>query len=310
MALRHARILGLTHRPANGGIRMSTQQPSFRLQSGHRRSALVIALVVASLMMSATSVVGQSQSPGNGDPAGADATTAIPIPLTSLGDVTSLEATATLSATGSMKGEEMAGDLTAQLVADEQGQFRIDLTGDLLGPIATQVGGKLVKLFRPKRVSVYVVEDGNYVVVSGLTDLCIRTEDTAATEALSQLSPRALMTILTDSDVANGSLVGAESLDGVAVDHYVIDGPTFLAAAQASSDPTVQTFGQALRGASDADIYIDTETGYPVRYEGAFSGAYEPVGLDGDFNVRLDVTKIGTDSTVTLPTACAKPISM
>ena len=148
------------------------------------------------------------------------------------------------------------------------------------------------------------------MVVSGLTDLCIRTEDTAATEALSQLSPRALMTILTDSDVANGSLVGAESLDGVAVDHYVIDGPTFLAAAQASSDPTVQTFGQALRGASDADIYIDTETGYPVRYEGAFSGAYEPVGLDGDFNVRLDVTKIGTDSTVTLPTACAKPISM
>jgi hypothetical protein len=118
------------------------------------------------------------------------------------------------------------------------------------------------------------------------------------------------MTILTDSDVANGSPAGAESLDGVSVDHYVIDGDAFLAAAQGSSEPAVQAFGRSLRSASDADIYIDTRTGYPVRYEGAFSGAYEPTGLDGDFSVRIDVTKVGTDSTVTLPQACDLPISM
>lgn len=273
-------------------------QPAKPRREGRRiRHGLGIAVVVAALMTSASLAVAQSPAP-------------LPIPLTSLGDLTSLEATATLSAEGSIDGEEMAGDLTLQLVADEQQQYRIDITGDLLGPVAAQVGGKLVKLFRPKQVSVYVVEDGNYVVVSGLTDLCVRTEDTAATEALSQLSPRSLMAILTDSDVANGSLVGAESLDGVAVDHYAIDGPTFLAAAQASSDPTVRTFGEALRGAGDADIYIDAETGYPLRYEGAFSGAYEPVGLDGDFSVRLDLTSVDTDSTVALPKACATPISM
>ena len=287
---------------------MSAQQPALRRQGGHSWRALAIAVVVASLMTSGASAVGQSQTPGGEDPPGGS--TSVPIPLTSLGELTSLEATVTLSATGSLEGEEMAGDLTVQFVGDEQQQYRIDITGDLLGPIATQVGGRLVKLFRPKQVSVYVVEEGNYVVVSGLTDMCIRTEDTATTEALSQLSPRALMTILTDSDVASGSLVGADSLDGVAVDHYIIDGPTFLAAAQASSDPTVQAFGQALRGAGDADIYIDTDTGYPVRYEGAFSGAYEPVGLDGDFSVRIDLTSVGTDSIVSLPKACATPISM
>jgi hypothetical protein len=273
------------------------QQPAQRPQGGGFRRALGIAVVVAALMTGAPMAVAKSEAP-------------LPIPLTSLGDLTSLEATATLSASGSFKGEEMAGDLTVQLVADEQGQYRIDITGDLLRPIAAQVGGKLVKLFRPKQVSVYVVEEGNYVVVSGLTDLCVKTEDTTTTEALSQLSPKTLMTILTDSDVANGSLVGAESLDGIAVDHYVIDGSTFMAAARTSSDPTVQAFGQALRSAGDADIYIDTETSYPVRYEGAFSGAYEPVGLDGDFSVRLDLTKVGTDSIVTLPKACATPISM
>jgi hypothetical protein len=234
----------------------------------------------------------------------------MPIPLTSLGDLTSLEATATLSAAGSLEGRDMAGDLTVELVADEQQRYRIDITGDLLGPIAAQVGGSLVGLFRPKRVSVYVVEDGNYVVVSGLTDVCIKAEDTATTEALSQLNPRTLMTILTDADVANGSLLGAETLDGVPVDHYVIDGATFLAAAQESGEPAVQAFGRSLQEASDADIYVDAETGYPVRYEGAFSGAYEPVGLEGDFSVRLDLTKVGTDASVTLPKACALPISM
>jgi hypothetical protein len=292
---------------------MSTQQPPPRPHGRRGQRRLALAVAVAWLMTSAPSALAQSQAPTNGDLAEAAPTgisTAIPLPLTSLGDLTSLEATVTLSAEGTLQGDEMAGDLTVQLVADEQQQYRIDITGDLLGPIAAQVGGKLVKLFRPKQVSVYVVEDGHYVVVSGLTDLCIRTEDTATTEAISQLSPRTLMTILTDSDVANGSLLGTESLDGVEVDHYVIDGPTFLASAQASSDPTVRAFGQALRGVSDADIYIDTDTGYPVRYQGAFSGAYEPVGLDGDFSVNIDLTRVGTDSTVTLPKACATPISM
>jgi hypothetical protein len=292
---------------------MLVQRSALRTGDRRVRLSLVTGVVFAWLMTSAVGVLGQSETPGSEVPTGAEPsgmTAVAPIPLTSLGELTSLEATATLSAAGSMRGEEMAGDLTVQLVGDEQGQYRVDITGDLLGPVAAQVGGKLVKLFRPKQVSVYVVEEGNYVVVSGLTDLCVKTEDTATTEALSQLSPRTLMTILTDGDVANGALVGAESLDGVPVDHYVIDGPTFLAAAQASSDPTVQTFGQALRSAGDADIYIDTETGYPVRYEGAFSGAYEPVGLEGDFSVRIDLTRIGTDSTVSLPKACATPISM
>jgi hypothetical protein len=292
---------------------MLVQQPALGPRDGRVRPFLVTGIAITCLMTSAVGALGQSEAPGSGVPTGADSsgmTAVAPIPLTSLGDLTSLEATATLSAAGSMRGEEMAGDLTVQLVGDEQGQYRVDITGDLLGPVAAQVGGKLVKLFRPRQVSAYIVEEGSYVVVSGLTDLCVKTEDTATTEALSQLSPRTLMTILTDGDVANGALVGGESLDGVPVDHYVIDGPTFLAAAQASSDPTVQTFGQALRSAGDADIYIDTQTGYPVRYEGAFSGSYEPVGLEGDFSVRIDLTRIGTDSTVSLPKACATPISM
>jgi hypothetical protein len=195
-----------------------------------------------------------------------------------------------------------------QFLGDERQQYRIDITGDLLAPIVAQVGGKLARFFRPKQVSVYVVEMGDYLVVSGLTEMCIKSEDTTATDALSQLSPRNLMAILTDSDVANGVLVGAESLDGRPVDHYLIDGQSFLAAAQASSHPTVQTFGRALRDASDADLYIDTESGYPVRYQGAFSGNH-PIGLDGDFSVHLDLTKLGTDRTVILPKACTKPIA-
>jgi hypothetical protein len=291
---------------------MSAQGSTPRAPRGGRgQRPHVIAVVAAWLMTRAANKLGQSRARKDEEPkvvSPETVSTVVPIPLTGLGDMTSLEASASLSATGSLKGKEMSGDLLVQFLGDDRQQYRIDITGDLLGPIAAQVGGKITRFFRPKQVSVYVVEDGNYIVASGLTDVCIKTEDTAATDALSQLSPRTLMAILTDSDVAQGSLVGAESLDGTPIDHYVIDGPTFLAAAKASSHPTVQTFGRALRDARDADLYIHSETGYPVRYEGAFSG-HHPIGLDGEFSVRLDLTKVGTDGTVTLPKACAKPIT-
>jgi hypothetical protein len=291
---------------------MSTQLPSRTATRQRAHRLLALAITGAWLVTLAPGAAAQSPAPADGSPTPVSAETAagVPIPISSLGDLTSLEAEVTLSAAGSLQGKEMSGDLNVQLLGDEQQQYRIDITGDLLGPIAAQVGGRLVGLFRPKRVSVYVVEDGNYIVVSGLTDVCVRTEDTATTEALSQLSPRTLMEILTNADVARGQLVGTEPLNDRPADHYTMDGAAFLAAAQASGDPTVQAFGQALRSASDADLFVDVESGYPVRYEGAFSGAYEPVGLDGDFSVRIDLTKVGTDATVTLPKACDRAISM
>ena len=175
--------------------------------------------------------------------------------------------------------------------------------------MASQVGGKLIGLFRPKQVSVYTVADGTYVVVSTLTDLCVKPSDNGATAALDQLSPQSLLALLTNSDVARGTMVGQETLDGTPVDHWVINGEQFLAAAQASADPAVQAFGQSLRSASDANLYVATDTGYPVRYSGAFSGAYEPLGLDGDFTVQVDLTAVNQNQPVSLPGACDFPIS-
>jgi hypothetical protein len=232
------------------------------------------------------------------------------IPLSPLGDLGSLEATATIDADGTLNGKPMQGDLTAQLKSDARGMSQVDITGSLLGPVAAQVGGKLVSLFRPKKVSVYSVPDGTYVVVSGLTSLCVKLSDPSTTEALAQLSPQGLMATLTSSDVARGTLVGDETLDGMPVRHYVIDGGTFLAAAGASSDPAVATFAQSLSEAADADLYVAADSGYPVSYRGGFSGSYAPLGLDGDFGVAVDVTGVNTDPTITLPGACDRPISM
>jgi hypothetical protein len=241
--------------------------------------------------------------------ASAEASTLAPIPLTSLGELQSLDATVTLNASGELQGKAMEGDLTIGLTSNDQRESRIDITGSLLGPVAAQVGGRLVGLFRPRAVSVYTVEDGTYVVVSGLTDVCVKPGDNAATAALAQLSPQNLMTLLTSSDVAQGTLVGEESIDGLPVAHWAIDGEAFLEAALASGDPTVQTFGRSLRDARDADLYVATDSGYPVRYVGGFSGAYEPLGLDGDFSVQIDLTGIDTDTPVTLPGACDHPIA-
>jgi hypothetical protein len=258
------------------------------------RALLVTAGVITAML--ATSSVSSAQS------AGPDS--AVPIPLTSLGELSSLSATATLTADGSLRGKEMSGDLTVTFASNDAGDSQIDITGSLLGPVAAQVGGKLVGLFRPKQVSVYTVADGTYVVVKGLTEVCIKPEDNAATQALQELSPQSLMALLTSSDVAQGTLAGQEDVNGTTADHYVIDGSAFLAAAQASTDPTVQTFAQSLRTANDADLYVDAAGGYPLRYVGGFSGAYAPLELDGDFSVQVDLTGVNTDTPVTLPGSC------
>lgn len=230
--------------------------------------------------------------------------------MTSLADLSSLEATVTITADGTMGGETMQGDLTAELTTDAQGTSQVDITGSLLGPVTAQFGGKLVSLFRPRKVSVYSVPDGTYVVVSGLTSICAKLSDPAATEALGQLSPQGLMTTLTSSDVASGTFVADGTLDGTPVRHYVIDGQAFLAAARSSSDPAVVTFAESLSQAADADIYVAADSGYPLSYRGGFGGAYAPLGLEGDFDVAIDLTGVNTDTTVTLPGSCDRPISM
>jgi hypothetical protein len=233
-----------------------------------------------------------------------------PIPLTPLTGLTSLDASVEITVDGSVGGEPTQGDLTARLTSNAQGQSQIDVTGSLLGDVVAQVGGSAVRLFRPDKVSLYAVPEGTYAVVSGLVDMCVKPEDSEATEALARLSPQELLAAVTGSDVARGVFVGDETLDGMAVKHYVIDGDAFLAAAQGSADPNVRSFAQSLRTATDADLFVAADGGYPVAYRGGFSGTFEPLSFDGDLTLQIDLTGIDTDTPVTLPGACDHPISL
>jgi hypothetical protein len=257
------------------------------------RSALALVLVSA---LVAASVLTSRHDAAAAEPE--------PIPLTPLTGITSLDATVTITAAGTVDGEAAQGDLTAQLSTNDQGSSRIEVTGSLLGEVVSRVGGLGIKLFRPSRLTVYRVPEGTFVVLGGLIDMCVEQQDTSATAALDQLSPQALMGTLTDSDVARGTLVGEETLGDVAVHHYLVDGPSFLAAAQQSTNPTVSAFAGGLRTASDADVYVAADSGYPVGYRGRFAGFFEPLGFDGDVQVQIDVTGINTATDITLPSSC------
>jgi hypothetical protein len=230
------------------------------------------------------------------------------IPMSPLSDLTSLSAAVQLDVDGTVDGQPTTGDLHAELVTTDQGTSRIDVTGSLLGDVVAQVGGSAVKLFRPKKVSVFTVPDGTYVNLDALVDVCVKPGDNEATAVLDQLSPQGLMTMLTSSDVARGTFVGQETLDGVAVDHWVIDGEAFLAAAQSSADPTISRFAAPLTGVADADLYLSSDGGYPVAYRGAFSGPFEPLGFEGDLAVSIDLTGTDADDGVELPGSCDHPI--
>ena len=61
--------------------------------------------------------------------------------------------------------------------------------------------------------------------------------------------------------------------------------------------------------ATDADLYVDAEGGYPVAYSGGFSGVFEPLKFEGDLTVDIELTGINGDPEVALPGACDRPIS-
>lgn len=294
---------------------MSGQDPSPRRAVARRAPALMVAAVIAAssiLAFGAGTAALSRPSPADslGTPFQAEADTGDLIPISPLTDLSSLDATVHLSADGTVDGEPTQGDLTVELSSNDQSTSRIDITGSLLRDVVAQVGGKAVSLFRPKSVSIYTMPEGTFAVVTGLLDVCVKLEDSEATEALEQLSPQFLLSTLTSSDVARGTFVGDETLDGVPVKQYVINGESFLAAAQGSSDPNVSLFAQSLRTATDADLSVAADGGYPVAYRGGFGGTFEPLEFDGDLTLEVEVTSINSDTPVTLPVACDKPISL
>jgi len=231
------------------------------------------------------------------------------IPLEPISGLTSLNATVKVDVNGVIDGKRAQGDLNALLTSNNQGKSRVTVTGSLLGQIAAQVGGSLVGLFTPSKVDLYKVPDGAYVVVNGLFPVCVKPDTAKATEALDEMSPSSMLNMLTGSDVARGTLIGEETLNGVPVKHYVIDGDAFLVAAQNSTDPKLKAFGDALWSAKDADLYVDAKGGYPVAFRGSYSGAFEPLKFEGDFSVQIDLTDVNTNTRVDLPASCNKPIS-
>jgi hypothetical protein len=232
------------------------------------------------------------------------------IPLQSIADLNSLNGTVKLNVNGLIDGKKTKGELNGQLNVSDPKTSHVTISGSLLGPRVAQVGGSLVGLFTPSKIDVYKRPDAAYIAVGGLLPMCIKPKALTATDTLDDMSATGLLSMLTSGDVARGKLVGQETLSGVLVNHYVIDGDAFLAAAQNSEDEKLKSLAEGLWSAEDADVYIDAKTGYPVAFRGQFSGSYEPLKFEGDFGIQLDLTNInGKVAPVTLPSSCNKPIS-
>ena len=231
-----------------------------------------------------------------------------PIPMKPLTDLTSFESTVRLDVNGMIDGERAQGDLTAKVIVADKNKSKVTVSGSLLGPIAAKVGGSLVKLVVPSSVDVYKMPTGAYITVGGFIPVCVAPKELNATQALDDVSPQSLLTMLTGPDVARGKLVGEETLNGVKVKHYVIDGDAFLAAAQNSSDEKLKAFGDALWSADDIHVYVDSKTGYPVALTGNFTGAFEPLQFEGDIAIELALTNTNSTAQVKLPNSCNRPI--
>lgn len=230
-----------------------------------------------------------------------------PIPLKSLDGLTSLNATVQIDANGMMNGQRTNGSLTATVTTTKD-SAKIVVTGPLLGDIIAQVGGSAMSLFTPSQVEVYKVPEGTYVVIDGLFDVCVKPKAANATKDVEQLSPQNLMKLFTGKDVARGTYTGTAVINGESTKRYVIDGPTFLSAAQNSKDANLRTFGDSIWSARDADLYV-SQAGYPAAYKGSFSGEFKPINFQGDFDTQVVITGINQNASIKLPASCKNPIS-
>jgi len=265
---------------------------------------LLIGIVIAAPVFSASSFLASLAARSTPTPPPGEL-----IPLKPIEDLNSLNATVKLDVNGLINGERAQGSLNVDLTTNENGNSRISVTGDLLGDIAAQVGGSLVGLFTPSSVDIYKVPTGSYIVVNSLLPVCIKPKTGKTSAALDEMSPQSLLSMLTSSDAAIGKLVGQENFNGVPVKHYVINGEAFLAAAKKSSNPKLRDFSKTLWSAEDADLYVDAKGGYPVAYSGSFSGIYEPLKFEGDYDVQIELTGVNTNTAVNLPASCKKPIT-
>ena len=137
------------------------------------------------------------------------------IPLKPIAGLTSLNATVKIDVNGLINGKRAQGDLNAVLTTNDQKESKVTVTGSLLGEIAAQVGGSLVGLFTPSSVDIYKVPEGTYIVANSLIPVCVKPKADKSPEALDDVSPQSLLSMLTSSDVARGKLVGEETLNGV-----------------------------------------------------------------------------------------------
>lgn len=231
------------------------------------------------------------------------------IPIKPLSGLSSLNATVNLTVNGLLDDKRTEGNLQALVVTNDENKSKVTVSGSLLGQIAAQVGGSLVGLFTPKEANIWKVPQGTFVTVDGFLPICIKPNAPNATKALEDVSPDGLMTMLTNSDVARGKFVGEETLNGVPVKHYVINGEEFLAAAKTSSNEALREFAESLWSAEDADLYLDAQGGHPVAFRGSYSGEFEPLNFQGDFDVAIDLTSVNQKTTINLPSSCNNPIS-
>lgn len=231
-----------------------------------------------------------------------------PIPMKPLTGLTSFESSVRLEVNGLIDGERAEGDLTANVIVQDRTKSRVTVTGSLLGPIVARVGGSLVSLVTPSSVDVFKMPDGAYITIGGFIPICVKPRALNATETLDDLSPQNLLAMLTNPEVARGKFVSEGEINGVKAKRYVIDGDAFLAAAQNSEDEKLQAFAENLWTADDIYVWVDSKTGYPVALKGSFTGAFEPLGFEGEIAIDLALTNQAATTQVRLPNSCNRPI--
>ena len=196
----------------------------------------------------------------------------MPDPRSGLSDLTSYQATLTLSFEGTEAGQPKSWTKTYVLLKGTEPAIRL-LTVESSGDLADMEPVLMAEAY-----------GASYERVG--EDVCRATLIDVATPGGEQLEPAGLLNFVIGADEA-----GAETVNDIAVTHYTFD---------------QRALGQEDRAESTGEMWVATEGGYVVKYVLSTTGGADTFGegIEGTLHYDYELTSVNQPVEIILPADC------
>jgi hypothetical protein len=224
-------------------------------------------------------------------------------PIAKVASVKSYKMAIAMKLDGVSDGKVAKGDFTvdaSSLVAAKKQNFAIG--GNTMGLLL----GKYLRGLPVSRITLYLFDKNTYILAQSLLPVCAvpKTPIAGLNDLKTGLSAEVLFTSLTGSNTFFGTLVGDETVNGIATRRYKLDIPRMNALAKQNRVDAQLKSGE---------VWLAKDGNYVVRLvTDAIGSLAKATGVDykGNVTININVSDLNKVPDIALPGACNRPIQI